>query len=629
MGDRADFFALPCLGCRNAAEALLCLPKTYIDKTRAHERIHRAPAERAALFQGKLVRCRGLNADGQATRGLFARFARFAHSVELTVDFADASAMRVRLFGARIEELAALVDQTIVLQACARPLANGPTSLHGATLAAVTGCIEPQYVGVPGGISGQKIRCAVHAALGIEGSLDQAALLLQGNAPIESVLHEHGITARALLQDLHRPATLRAGDTALAIARACVVREIRSAAVASRVVAEPCPYDIDQHLIALVAAQKETLSQDQRRALNAIRLQVNDRRGARILLNGDVGTGKTLVFLLALAAIASTSGKRVAVVVPSDLVARQIHAQAQARFPQLQPCLVMAGSGDVPDDSLMLIGTQALFHRAEHLELEALVVDEQHKFSVAQRTVLARGHTHVIEASATPIPRSLALAIFDGWMQVRIVNCPVQKTIVSRIAMPESRRKVVALAHAHLQRGHKVVFLYPKVDGQGATVRAAGERLDKHFQGKVTVVHGQMGRDAKESALKAFASGERPIIAASTAVEVGVDVPDIGLMVVSGADRFAVAQLHQLRGRLARNGGKAHFVMMLDKKPSKLTELRLRAVCQHADGFSLAERDMELRGFGDVLGDLQSGQSSATFKLPRLQVADFTKPAGV
>jgi ATP-dependent DNA helicase RecG len=195
------------------------------------------------------------------------------------------------------------------------------------------------------------------------------------------------------------------------------------------------------------------------------------------------------------------------------------------------------------------------------------------------------------------------------------------------MVMNEDRRKVSGLVRSHLMNGRKVIFLYPKVRGEGASVKGAGERLAEHFPNQVGVLHGQMKSDAKNAALQCFSSGEKPIIAASTAVEVGVDVPNIGLMVVSGADRFGVAQLHQLRGRLARNGGAADFVMVLSKRPSRSTEQRLQALCEHPDGFSLAERDMEIRGFGDVLGDFQIGRAMTTFKLTRLEVEDFTRVA--
>ena len=576
-----------------------------------------APLERPALFDAKLLSFRSLNADGIITTSLFPR------SIELMLEFRCGATVKSRMFGIRPTEIQPLVGTRVVLEGEARKFQHG-YSLYGASFSSVSGNIEPKYVGVSGSISGEKIQAAVRKALEIPGALDAAVEKIEANFPIQSMLLDNGLEAKDLLLNLHNPKNLMEADRALQLARACAVHEIRYFAAANTSNPEPVRYNIDEAIIRLVKAQKETLSPDQRRALNEIRLEVNAKRGSRVLLNGDVGTGKTLVFLLAIAAIASTSGKKVAVVVPSDLVARQIHAQATARFPELRPELVIAGSQPSAANSLMLIGTQALFNYAENMEFEALVVDEQHKFSVAQRGFLASNSTHVIEASATPIPRSLAIAIFDGWKQVRIVNGPTAKFIKSKVVMDTERKSVSCLIRSHLENGKKVIFLYPKVNGEGQSVRAAGERLGEHFPGKVAVLHGQMTGDKKAAALKEFADGKCPIIVASTAVEVGVDVPDIGLMVVSGADRFGAAQLHQLRGRLARNGGNADFVMMLDKKPTKTTLQRLQALCDHSDGFSLAERDMEIRGFGEILGEFQSGKSIGTFKLTNLDVADFT-----
>lgn len=615
------FTALDRIGCQTPAEALLVLPKDYVDKTHLHRRITaHFPAKRLILFCAVVRSWRGLNSLSQVTSSPHPR------SIELTLDFEDVKGFQVRFFGLTPKEAKPLVGQLLQFQASVKECSSGQRFLQNAQLAAFSGKVEPLYTGVQGTVSGTKIEAAIQAALAMPDALDAAAQILMDNPTIADLLHRYGLTARQLIVDLHQPSSFERADCALRLARHCVVQEVRAQALqgsdAGRGEVVPALYNLDEDLRALVHAQPETLSHDQRHALNGIRKLVNAQRGVRILLNGDVGTGKTLVFLLALAAICQASLRRVAVVVPSDLVARQIHAQAVRRFPHLEPDLVIAGTRPSPS-ARMLIGTQALFTHAGELDLEALVVDEQHKFSVQQRTLLCQGHTHIIEASATPIPRSLALALFDGWQQIRLTNSPVRKNICSRITSDAKRSEVNQLIRARMSEGRKIIFLYPKVSGQGASVKAAGERLGQYFRDKVAVLHGQMSGAAKAQALQAFASGDKPIVVASTAVEVGVDVPDIGLMVVSGAERFGVAQLHQLRGRLARNGGSADFVMMLDKQPSRLTQERLQAVCNHADGFSLAERDMEIRGFGEVLGEFQTGKSLGTFKLPRLEVQDF------
>lgn len=612
------FDSLAPLGCSSAATALLVLPKEYIDKSNVFHFLNNAPEDKTVIFRGKLSSWAGIDAKGNETKSPFPRMIR------LSMDFSDAKALHVRCFGVKPDEVKELVGQQILIQGSRRMTGKGPM-IFNAALSSFTGKVEPQYVGVPGLISGDKIEQGIKAALLEPSAVQEAAEIVSSVLPISQLLQQRGISSVQLIKDLHTPATLQSAETALAIARQAVVAEIRHAAKTGNAPTsdEPARYNIDAALIEAVKAQKETLSPDQRRALNEIRLEFNGKSGARILLNGDVGTGKTLVFLLAIAAVARTTRKRVAVVVPSDLVARQIHAQAQARFPDLKPALVIAGADKPTRAAKMLIGTQALFHLPAMQKLEALVIDEQHKFSVEQRKILAHAHTHIIEASATPIPRSLALAIFDGWKQVKIVNGPVPKLIRACIAIPRHRGSVGGLVRQHIDMGKKIIFLYHRVTGEGASVIDAGKRLSERFPSKVSILHGKLKPAEKQKALTAFATGEQPIIVASTAVEVGVDVADIGLMVVSNADKFGVAQLHQLRGRLARNGGSADFVMMVDKQPAGTTLERLNAVCNHSDGFSLAERDMEIRGFGDILGELQSGKFNGTFKLARLDVADF------
>lgn len=614
------FDSLAPLGCCNAATALLTLPKEYIDKSRLFENVQSAPEDKISIFRGSLRSWVGIDAKGSETKSPYPRMIR------LNMDFSDIKGLHVRCFGIKPDDAKELVGQKILIQGILHMTGKG-AMIFNSSISAFSGKVEPQYVGVAGLVSGEKIHQAIKAALDEPGALEEAAEIVASTPSIKELLQARGMSPLQLIKDLHTPASLKAGEMALSVAREAVVAEIRHCAKTGndQASSEPAHYNIDDKLIAAVQAQKETLSPDQRRALNAIRLEMNAKRGARILLNGDVGTGKTLVFLLAIAAVARTTGKAVAVVVPSDLVARQIHAQAKSRFPDLKPALVIAGADKPTKAAKILIGTQALFNLPAMQKLEALVIDEQHKFSVDQRKLLAHAHTHIIEASATPIPRSLALAIFDGWKQVQIVNGPVPKTIRSNFTTQAQRRSVSGLVRQHIELGKKIIFLYHRVTGEGASVLDAGKRLSQHFPGQVSVLHGKLKAEAKQKALSAFASGEQPIIVASTAVEVGVDVPDVGLMVVSNADRFGVAQLHQLRGRLARNGGAADFVMLVDKSPSGHTLERLQAVCDHADGFSLAERDMEIRGFGDVLGELQSGRFQGTFKLPRLEVTDFLR----
>ncbi|MCO4087458.1 MAG: DEAD/DEAH box helicase [Limnohabitans sp.] len=530
-----------------------------------------------------------------------------------------------RFYGSDPDEVIDLIGKSVVIQATVD--GNGrQTFLRSPSLSRITGRIDPVYVGAQGLVSGEVVESAVQSALKLGDALNAAANAIHSSQPAMEVLGRHGITPLPLLQGLHAPQSLALADLALRVAKECCINEVKAAARPSRIQLAT-PYNLDDALIKVVAEQPETLSESQRSALNVIRKACNSNRPAHILLNGDVGSGKTLVFLTALAAIARASGGKVAVLVPSDLVARQIYANAAKRFPDLFPCIV---SGDPAVDakqeqmaaSSMFIGTQALLTR-ELPCLEALVVDEQHKLSVDQRGALLGLNTHVIEASATPIPRTLALALYDGWTYAVIKHSPVAKTIHSHVVNQDDRATISKMVMDHLGAGRKVVFLYPSVAGKGDGVIKKAEALGAHFPGKVAMLHGKLKPAEKIRALESFREGTCPIVVASTAIEVGVDVPDIGLMVVLGADRFGVSQLHQLRGRLVRNGGMGDFVMAAPSKIKAPTRKRLDAVAQHADGFSLAQRDLELRGFGELLGDAQVGDSTTLFKLNRLEPEDF------
>lgn len=608
---------LRALGCDLPWEALLCLPKGHIDKRGAYTSVSRATMDRLCVFKARLENAQGYDRNDKLTRSPFPAY------LKVELQFADAL-VSSRVYGKGVTEFMDLVGEVIVFEASVSRFKDR-WFMRFHALTKVSGRVEPIYSGRQGQVSGEEVQAAVSEALD-QDCMGNAVAAIENSPAIMECLTRAGRTASWLITSLHSPASLAAGDESLALARAAAIAEVKSTARPTRQVLSS-PYCLDDALVELVKAQPEVLSDAQRRALNAIRKGVNAMQPAHILLNGDVGSGKTLVFMLALAAIAKTSRKPVAVMVPSDLVARQIYTQAHTRFPDLLPCLV---NGDPKTDateqelsvSRMFIGTQALLFR-KLPPLEAVVVDEQHKLSVGQRTALLGSHTHIIEASATPIPRSLALALFDGWTYATIDHCPVQKRIHNHIIDNDSRSVAVSLVHKHISAGRKVIFLYPLVKGAGNSVLTKGEDLKKHFDGRVAILHGSLTPAQKIQALEEFKSGEKPIIVSSTAIEVGVDVPDVGLMIVSGADRFGTAQLHQLRGRLVRQGGEGDFVMIKPAKLTARTQKRLDAVAANNDGFELAQRDLELRGFGELLGEMQTGGAKTLFKLARLEAADF------
>jgi ATP-dependent DNA helicase RecG len=219
------------------------------------------------------------------------------------------------------------------------------------------------------------------------------------------------------------------------------------------------------------------------------------------------------------------------------------------------------------------------------------------------------------------------MALFDNWEQAILDECPVQKSINNHLTITNERGMVIRSINEKLQVGGKVVFVYPSVSASAKySCINAYDRLDKHFDGKVGLIHSKVPADQKAATMQAFASGEKPLLVTSSIFEVGIDVPGITCMVVNQADRFGVAQLHQMRGRLVRSGGEADFFMVIEQSTKKHTLERLNAVRDNNNGFALSERDLEIRGFGELLGDAQSGSTDTLFKLANLQPLDFLQP---
>jgi len=372
-----------------------------------------------------------------------------------------------------------------------------------------------------------------------------------------------------------------------------------------------------------------TLTNAQREAMREIEADMSAPRRMLRLLQGDVGSGKTVVALLAMA-IAVEAGAQAALMAPTEVLARQ-HMETIAPLAEKAGLrlglLTGREKGRARKDVLerlangeinIIIGTHALFQPdVIFRDLAFAVIDEQHRFGVHQRLSLqSKGGsqgTDVLVMTATPIPRTLVMTHY-GDLDVSRLNekPPGRKPIVTKKLPTDSMEKLVERLRTQLGEGAQVYWVCPLIESSDLSELAAAEERHAHLSqlfGKenVGLLHGGMQDKAKDAAMEAFASNQIKILVATTVIEVGVNVPNANIMVIEHAERFGLAQLHQLRGRVGR-GSRESFCMLLYKAPlGETARQRLEMMEETEDGFLIAEKDLELRGGGEVLGARQSG----------------------
>ena len=389
------------------------------------------------------------------------------------------------------------------------------------------------------------------------------------------------------------------------------------------------------------------LSQGQNKALEQILHSFTLDVPMNCLLQGDVGCGKTMVALLS-ALPWLEAGAQVALMAPTEILARQLlqnfeslrHSLEQAEgTPLLQTSAqitktigqtaFLSGSttGNKRKELLrqlrngevqILVGTHALFSQAvEFSNLRYIIVDEQHRFGVEQRLNLKRKAPHpphVLLMSATPIPRTLALTLY-GDLEIAVIDgMPAErKTIKTHLVRQGNDEKMYHFIHGQLAAGHQVYFIYPLIaETESETMRSIEQMQQKlqqiFLQHRLGVVHGKMPAEQKDTIMDSFRKNQIQILLATTVVEVGVDVPNASVMVVEHAEHFGLAQLHQLRGRVGRGSIQGYcFLVYRDTELSALAKQRLLTLKESCNGFVIAEKDLELRGPGDLLGAEQSG----------------------
>ena len=391
----------------------------------------------------------------------------------------------------------------------------------------------------------------------------------------------------------------------------------------------------DDWLNARISALPFELTDAQQRAISDILVDLGSGRPMNRLLQGDVGSGKTVVAALAAAMIAKT-GAQVAVMAPTSILAEQhyrslqkILAGGEGGLSAGQIRLLVGDTPEAEKDEIyqqlakgeikVVVGTHALIELpVTFADLQLAVIDEQHRFGVEQRSALrSKGnHPHLLVMTATPIPRSLALTVY-GDLDISVMDeMPVgRQPVATHVLIPKERERAYTLIRSQIKDGRQAFIIYPLIEeSENIKSRAAVddyEILSKEVfpDLKVGLLHGRMRPDEKDEVMAKFRDQQYHILVSTTVVEVGVDVPNATVMLVEGANRFGLAQLHQLRGRVGRGSDQAYCLLIPDHEDAVENE-RLQAMAETNDGFVLAERDLQQRGPGEFLGTRQSGYAT-------------------
>lgn len=612
------------LGVDTVSDLLRHLPMRYEDEA-AETGIDDLPADRVGSTRGEIVAARWVASGGQ----------RWGRKGRFEVMLRDGrSTMQLTWFNAKylVEKLRP--GLILRVQGKMKPY-NGYPQMANPTweildeddpAAAKVERLRPVYPATQG-LPSTTIENSIATALPMT--------LAQVSDPLpETLLEHHAMPPLAeAFRMAHQPASR---DEAKAARRRLAFNELlllqlgialKRAFVRQRLVAHALPHNdaIDAHIRGRFPFE---LTDAQRQVVTEIAGDLAEPRPMNRLLQGDVGAGKTVVALYALL-LAVADRKQGAIMAPTELLAEQ-HFQSISRMLEgtnVRIALLTGTSKDARDaiaagDIDLAVGTHALLNTAFQ-NLAVVVIDEQHRFGVVQRAAFRSGDEakphvpHHLVMTATPIPRTLSLTVFGDLDVSTIRGLPPGRTpITNRVVGPETSDEVYRYLRTRLERGEQAYIVVPTIDagdeeeGKALTSVNAHAKLlqDKYCDGyKVAAVHGRLKSETRDRVMRRFRDGEVHVLVATTVIEVGVDVPNATVMVVEHAERFGLAQLHQLRGRVGRGTGRRSLCVFIADPTTEDAERRMDAIASTNDGFKIAELDLEIRGMGDFFGTRQHG----------------------
>ncbi len=490
---------------------------------------------------------------------------------------------------------------------------------------AMQGRITPRYV-LPEGISQKRFAAAVRQALDLTDEWPEilpAAVRLENSLPLrEAYTQMHFPESRSLLEAARARLVLE--EFLLFILRIRLLRQ------SGEKQGNPCPMPRSGLADEAVSALPYRLTEAQQKAFAEIRRDLAGPQRMNRLLQGDVGSGKTAVALLALLT-AADNGYQGALMAPTEVLAEQHFAKLSALLGAWGlpvKTVLLTGSVKTAErrealravrdgEAGIIIGTHALIQEGvAYKNLGLVITDEQHRFGVRQRSLLAEKGIlpHMLVMSATPIPRTLAIILY-GDLDVSVLNeLPGgRKVIQNAVVTPAARKSAYRLIENEIRAGHRAYIICPFVEASeslsGENVEDYAESLRKLFPAdiRIGVLHGRLSGEEKNRIMRDFAAGRIQLLVSTTVVEVGVDVPEATVMMVENAERFGLAQLHQLRGRVGR-GEAQSYAVFVDGSGRKEKNKRLEIMSRSNDGFEIAEEDLRLRGPGDLFGIRQSGE---------------------